>query len=169
MSDFTGHLGLTLYDDDQGRAVLRAADQPLWFVSPPLTYMVGSEDSGLRITVPSFHPEGLTQAEIEAAIAAGTAFVTDLGSIPKIAWSLGFSPSGPEAKAFVLHDYGYSRRGVDIAHQYRADGSLAPVSLDREQVDGLLLEAMGVLGINEGHARIIFDAVREFGAHGWGS
>ena len=169
MSAFTNHLGLILFDDDQGRAVMHATDQTLWFVNPPLTYYVGSEDSGARITVPSFDPTGLTEAEILAKFDDRTAFITDLGSTPRITWSLGFSPSGPEAKAFVLHDYGYRYKGENIGHRYRPDGTLGPVSYTREEVDGLLLEAMGVLGIDPHKARIIYDAVRLGGATGWGT
>lgn len=168
MSAFTGHLGLILYEDAKGRAILRE-HRTQFFCNPPLTYMVGSEDSGERITVPAYNPVGMTDAAVLAGILAGSIFITDLGSIPQVAWSLGFSPSGPEAKAFVLHDYGYARRGKDVGHRYRADGSLESVSYTRAQVDGLLLEAMGVLGCDPIKSRIIYDAVRLGGAKGFGS
>jgi hypothetical protein len=169
VSKFTNHLGLILYEDHDGRPVLRNGRVTQWFVDPPLTYMVGGEDSGERISVPAFNPVGLTELEILGALASGQAFVTDLGSIPQIAWSLGFTPSGPEAKAFVLHDYGYVRKGVAIGHRYGADGHLTPVNYSRSQVDGLLLEAMGVLGCDPHKSRLIYDAVRLGGAHAWGS
>lgn len=169
MSLFTNHLGLILYDDAAGHAMLRGNDQPLWFVDPPLTYRVGAEDSDLRITVPSFNPVGQSAERIRAGIAARSIFVTDLGSTPQIAWSLGFSPAGPEAKAFVLHDFGYAHRGVNIGHRFMPDGTLQPVSFDRAGVDGLLLEAMDALGVDPGKARIIHEAVRLGGAGGWGS
>lgn len=168
MSAFTNHLGLILYEDDRGRAITRHG-RTQWFLSSPLTYMVGSEDSGERITVPAYSPIGKTELEILGALASGTAFVTDLGSIPQIAWSLGFSPSGPEAKAFVLHDVCYARGGVDVGHRYGVDGHLNPVSYTRRQADNLLLEAMGVLGCDPVKSRLIFDAVRLGGAGGWGS
>lgn len=166
MSDFTNHLGLILYEDRQGRAIT-VHGRTQWFLSSPLTYLVASEESGERITVPSFNPIGKTDLEVLVALQAGQAFLTDLGSIPQIAWSLGFSPSGPEAKAFVLHDWGCRRRGRAVGYRYTADGHLVPVSYSGKRVDQLLLEAMLVTGCDPLKARTIYDAVRLGADHDW--
>lgn len=166
MSAFTTHLGLILYEDHRGRAVMNEG-RTQWFLSSPLTYMVGSEDSGERITVPAFNPIGKSELEILAALAMGTAFVTDLGSIPQIAWSLGFSPSGPEAKAFVLHDLGCARNGRNIGHRFVDGGGMVSVSYSGARVDELLLEAMLVVGCDPHKSRTIYDAVRLGANHDW--
>lgn len=168
MSAFTGHLGLILYEDHLGHPIMRGPVTQ-WFCWPPLTYMVGSEDSGERITLPAFNPVGHTELEILALLVAKKIMVSDLGSTPQVAWSLGYLPNGPESKAFYLHDYGYVMRGQNIGHRYNADGSVTPVSYTRKQVDDLLLEAMGVLGCDPGKSRLIYDAVRLGGAKAWGS
>lgn len=168
VSAFTGHLGLILYEDHLGRPVMRGPVTQ-WFCWPPLTYMVGSEDSGERITVPGFNPVGRSELEILALLASGQAFVSDLGSTPRIAWSLGFLPNGPESKAFLPHDYGYRMRGVNVGHRFNPDGSVTSISYTRKQMDDLLLEAMGVLGCDPGKSRIIYDAVRLGGAGAWGT
>lgn len=166
MSAFTNHLGLILYEDDRGHAITTHG-RTQWFLSSPLTYLVGSEDSGERITVPAFNPVGKTELEVLAALASGQAFLSDLGSIPQIAWSLGFSPSGPEAKAFVLHDLGCARKGRNIGYRYGADGHLTPVSYSGKRVDELLLEAMLVMGCDPKKSRTIYDAVRLGSNHDW--
>lgn len=168
MSLFTNHLGLILYENQAGHPVLRhGATQ--WFVNPPLTYMVGAEESGERITVPAFNPVGRSDMEILGLLAAERVFLSDLGSIPQIAWSLGFTPAGPEAKAFVLHDYGYLKKGLGVGYRYSGTGHLEAVDYTREHIDNLLLEAMLVVGADPGKARIIHEAVRIGGAHAWGT
>lgn len=58
-----------------------------WRLSKPLTYFVGSEDSGISVTV----PEG---------------FITDFASIPRGLWNL-FPRWGKHGHAAVVHDFLY--------------------------------------------------------------
>lgn len=158
MSRFTDHLGLILYEDRQGKAIL-SGPRTQWFVNPPLSYEVGALGSGEVITVPGMNPVGLTDAEILAALLARRIFISDLGSTPQITWSFGYAPNGPESKAFVLHDYNCQFKGIETGHRYNPDGTLTPVSYTCREVHDLLLESMLVVGIPEHHAHIIHRAV----------
>ena len=83
MSRFTAHLGLRLAERADGAPELTADGRCCWVVAAPLTYEVGALGSGETITVPS----GAT---------------TDLASIPRLAWSIGYPPDGPWLKAAVV-------------------------------------------------------------------
>lgn len=167
MSRFTSHLGLILYEDDRGRARMKEG-RTQWFVNPMLTYDVGEELSGETITVPAYDPAGKTDAEIIAALILGTIFLTDLGSIPQVAWSLGLSPAGEAAKAFVIHDRIYVMKGLNVGFRVDFAGDGEPVSYTRKQADDLLNEAMKVCGVPAWKRAIIYAAVRLGGANGWG-
>jgi hypothetical protein len=77
-------------------------------------------------------------------VPAGT--TSDGASIPQAAWSAGFAPFGPWWLACVCHDWLYrnTRR-------------------PREECDLILWEGMEALGVPITHAKIIYNAVREFG------
>jgi hypothetical protein len=142
VSRFTAHLGLVLIEDELGRPDLTADGRCQWFVVTPLTYEVGAENSGQSITV----PPGAT---------------TDLASIPRLVTNL-FPPDGPWVKAAVVHDDLY-RKGGDVQRR----GHPAPYT--RAEADGILREAMAVLGVGWLTRQIIWSAVRVGGAPGWGS
>lgn len=154
MSRFTSHLGLTLYENANGRPVLRDG-RSQWYLWSPLLYEVGAEGSGEIITVPAFNPEGKSDEEIVALFLTGLAFVTDLASIPWLVRGI-YPPDGPWAKAAVIHDYLYKTKGLG--------GRYA-----RAEADAIFYEAMGVLGVPEWRRRVIYTAVRVGGAKGWGS
>jgi len=84
-------------------------------------------------------------------VPAGT--VTDLASIP---WPVRafLPPDGPWAKAAVLHDHLYATKG---------EGRFG-----RKQADGVLREAMEVLGVPAWKRAIIYNAVRLGGGGSWG-
>jgi hypothetical protein len=158
MSAFKNHLGLILYEDRQGKAIL-SGPRTQWFVNPPLSYERGGVGSGEVFTVPGANPVGWTDAEILAALLARRIFISDLGTTPEITWSFGYAPNGPESKAFVLHDYGCANKGFEIGHRYNPDGSITPISCTCREVHDMLLEAMLVVGVKEHHARVIHEAV----------
>lgn len=143
MSRFTSHLGLQLIENADGDPLLTDDGRCQWAVAIPLSYDVGAEGSGETITVPA----GAT---------------TDLASIPRAAWSLGFPPDGPWLKAAVIHDNLYRRRGDVIRTGH-------PVTYTRAEADGILREAMGVLGVSTWERFVIWSAVRLGGAKSWGS
>jgi hypothetical protein len=72
--------------------------------------------------------------------------VTDFGSIPKPLWGI-ISPIGNATRAFVLHDFLYQVQ-----------------TYTRFKSDNILLEAMGVLGVNWLKRWTIYLGVR---AGGW--
>lgn len=153
MSRFTSHLGLVLYEDADGRPVLRDG-RSQWFLSEPLGYDVGAEGSGESIVVPATDFEHMTPLQITAALLAGTAFLTDLASIPRLVSGM-LPPDGPWAKAAVVHDYLYVTRGIGGRY-------------DRKRADDILKEAMAVLGVPAWKRQVIWMAVRVGGAGGWG-
>jgi Protein of unknown function (DUF1353) len=75
-------------------------------------------------------------------------FVTDLASIPRIAWDIYPPTSIP--KPSVLHDWLYSRQVVT-----------------RKQADDYLLEAMIATGVGMFKRQVIYRNVRAFGWVAW--
>lgn len=80
-------------------------------------------------------------------------FKTDLASIPRIAWNV-LPKSGRYDRAAVVHDFLYATAAGGIT---------------RGQADGVLSEAMGVLGVGAWTRRIIYTAVRVGGWKPWGA
>lgn len=145
MSRFTDHLGLILLENGKDQPETRDG-RSLWAVQTPLTYEVGAEGSGEAMTVPA-------------------GFVTDLASIPRPVWNL-FPPDGPWAKAAVIHDFLYFTHGTGLWHGRRGITRKAPYS--RAEADGILREAMAVLGVPAWQRFVIWSAVRIGGGSGWG-
>lgn len=139
MSEFIAHLGLQALEDARGRPVMREG-RCLWVLTSALIYVAGELGSGDVIQVPA-------------------GYTTDLASIPQFAWSLGFSPAGPWAKAAVVHDYLYTLTGK------LPDGRI----YKRAQADKILDQAMASLGVPAWRRSIIWAAVRLGGKGGWGS
>lgn len=86
-------------------------------------------------------------------VPAGT--LTDLASVPRLAWSL-FPPDGVWLEAAVIHDYLYATKGLNGVWS-------------RKEADDLFLEAMKELGVNKLDRTCIYRAVRLGGSFGWGS
>lgn len=148
MSRFTDALDLQLVEQPNGDPKLTANGRCQWRVMEPLIYDVGAEGSGETITVP-----------------AGA--LTDLASIPRFAWSLGFPPDGAWAKAAVVHDFLYKTRGACRLGTACWRTRIKPYS--RAEADEVLREAMAVLGVPSWQRFVIWLAVRLGGASGWGS
>lgn len=148
MSRFTDALDLQLVERANGDPLLTGSGRCEWKVIEPLVYDVGAESSGEAITVP-----------------AGA--LTDLASIPRFAWSLGFPPDGAWAKAAVVHDFLYKTRGACTLNGAVWRTREAPYV--RAEADRILREAMGVLGVPAWQRFVIWAAVRFGGARGWGS
>lgn len=116
---------------------LRYVDGEWWDVIAELPYHVGGEDSDEVIIVP-----------------AGSR--TNLGSIPRPAWSFIGHPAGKYAPACVIHDETY---------QYPANGVDWPRS--RRRCDQIFLEGMQVLGVRWWRRSAMYFAVRVGGRKGW--
>ncbi|MFZ5719182.1 MAG: DUF1353 domain-containing protein [Pseudomonadota bacterium] len=155
MSRFTSHLDLRLLEYSDGSPLVRDG-LCLWHGTSPLVWEHGRIGSGRFIIVPAFHPGGLTDRQLRwiaegKAVAPG---VTDLLSIPpEFRWL--FSPSGPAAKAGVLHDYLYKTRGL-YGHYSRAE------------CDAIFHDAMIAVGVPPLQAWTLYQAVRAGGGRGWG-
>lgn len=77
-------------------------------------------------------------------------FHTDFASVPRFLWSF-LPPDGQYTQAAVLHDYLYQSR-----------------IRTRKRSDELFLEAMEVLGVDEGTRNIMYFFVRLFGFKAYG-
>jgi hypothetical protein len=151
VSAFTNHLGLVEFDDAEGRAIPTKDGRSQWWVAGPpfLSYEVGSEGSGESITVPGREWQ----------------FHTDLGSIPRAAWSLGFPPDGIGAKAFVIHDFLCDTLGTGIWRGQKWITRSRPYT--SHEAAEILHEALLVCGVDDRHAGMIRAAVL-VGGPKWG-
>lgn len=139
---FTGKLVLVLLDD-RSHPSLRAG-RSLWALQRPLTYAPGG--AGETITVPA-------------------GFVTDLASIPRLAWTL-LPPDGPWVKAAVVHDFLYDTNGGGVWKGHPS-GVTRATPYTRAESDGILREAMADRGVDGWRRNIIWAAVRVGGGGGW--
>ena len=149
MSRFTGHLGLEPLEDENGLPILTDDGRTQWkALAPPLIYDVGELGSGEEITF----PPGAT---------------TDLGSIPRPAWSLGFSPDGPGVKIFVIHDFLYHTGGTCEFEGTTYRTRETPYT--RKEADDILREGLKILNVGSIRRALIWSAVRLGGSSGWKS
>lgn len=147
MSRFTeSQLQLVLIDAPDGRAETKGG-RCTWRLAAPIAYDVGAEGSGETITVPA----GAT---------------TDFASVPRLAWTL-FPPDGPWLKAAVVHDLLYRTRGTCWWDGFNGRTRAKPYT--RAEADGILREAMQVLGVSAFARGVIWSAVRLGGAGSWGT
>ena len=145
MSRFTDHLGLRLLEQPNGDPVLTEDGRCQWMLEDPLTYDLSPS---VAITVPAGAP-------------------TDLASIPRFAWSIGFPADGPWTKAAVIHDFLYRTRGTCRWNlRLCVTGRKRPFT--RAESDAILRDAMKVLGVGAWQRLVIWLAVRLGGASGWG-
>ena len=112
----------------------------LWRTEREFSYSVGKEFSGDKITVPRY-------------------FLTDLASVPWPA-SMLIPKSGQFNQSAILHDFLYHIRGK-ISEPYNLK------ERSRSEVDQILLEAMGVLGVNWFKRQLMYRAVRIGGGISW--
>lgn len=86
--------------------------------------------------------------------------VTDLASIPRLAWSL-LPPDGAWTLPAAFHDACYRLRG-DVARINH------PAPLTRSEADRMFLDGMKSVGVSALKRAAIYGAVRAGGAGGWG-
>lgn len=102
------------------------------------------------VCAPFLYQSDLLKGIVEVPIRT----TTDLASIPWIIRGL-IPKSGKYNKAAVLHDAGY--RGNLVTE----DG--LRINLIKELCDSLFLEVMGVVGVSPVLAKLMYQAVKEFG------
>src|SRR5665213_611624 len=91
------------------------------------------------------------QDEILGLIKALKYFITDVGSVPRIAWSI-IPPVGPATLGYVIHDWLYSTQ-----------------SCTRAQADDCLLRLMKQFGVGYASRYSVYWALRTFGQFAWES
>lgn len=145
MDRFSGKLVLVLLDD-KTHGALRDG-RSLWAVHQGISYK--------------------TSIGGEATITVPPGFVTDLASIPRLAWSV-YPPDGPWVKAAMVHDFLYGTGGTGVWKGHaRSITRAAPYT--RAEADDILREAMENRGVGIVKRNVIWSAVRAGGAGGWGS
>lgn len=146
MSQFIGDLTLKVMLGPGDKPVPTTNGRVQWYgCPPPMAYI---DPEGWRITFAPGEP-------------------TDLGSIPQFAWSLGFSPDGEGAEAFVIHDQGYKTKGTHVVNG--ATFRTRPTPYTRAEHDAMLLDGLKLCGVSVLRRSLIWAAVRIGGAGGWGS
>ena len=122
-------------------------DRPQRFTAP-LVLTPDPAGRGYRTTAAFSFDIGFKGSALTITVPAG--FQTDLATVPRFLWWL-FPPHDPHcAAAAVLHDYLYSWRSPEGE------------AFDRATADGILLEAMRILGVPEWRAIAMFIAVRMY-------
>lgn len=144
MDRFSGKLVLVLLDDKDHPSIHDG--RSLWAIQRELTYRTDIGGAA-TITVPP-------------------GFVTDLASIPQLAWSL-YPPDGPWVKAAIIHDFLYGTGGTGQWLDHPS-GLSRPTPYSREEADDILREATASRGVGLVKRNVIWSAVRVGGAAGWG-
>jgi hypothetical protein len=144
VSRFLGRLSMAVATGPDSRPVATADGRALWDLTDNLAYETGD---GEMITAPA-------------------GFRTDLGSIPQLAWSLGFSPDGEGAPAFVIHDLLYFTAGSGMVRGKLCITRERPYT--RAEADGVLRAALADCGVSLIRRNAMYQAVRLGGAAGWG-
>lgn len=94
-----------------------------------------------------------------------TGFDTDYASVPRALWGL-YPPDGDYTPAAVIHDALYWHQATAEPTEANLDvGHVRTVC--REVADRVFLEAMEALAIPAARRRILYRAVRLFGARAW--
>lgn len=123
---------------------LEYIDGRVWKLTSPFDYHLGS-------------PTGLDFVRIPAG------FLTDFASVPRFFWRI-FPPTGQYGKAAVVHDWLYQNRVVIVEWP---DGHKTTRLVERSEADGVLYEAMGVLGVDRFTRWGIYAGVRVGGWVAW--
>ena len=126
---------------------LKYIDGRSWEVTKEFDYLVDYEDKDTTIRVPK-------------------GFVTDFASVPRVFWTIGFSPTGKHGKAAVVHDYLYVVGGKPPC-PIKTPHYSCPV-FTKADADRIFLEAMEVLGVNWLQRRLMYRMVRWFGRGNFG-
>lgn len=99
-------------------------------------------------------------------ITVGTGATTDLGSVPQLAWSLGFPPDGVGVRAYLVHDLLYRTKGTCAWTGFTWRTRKQPYT--RAEADAILRRGLIACGVPEWRAWAIWSAVRAGGWTGWG-
>ena len=110
---------------------------------------ISPQDDGVHWTVKSAFDYDVGEVGSGDTIEVPVGFVTDLGSVPQILWNL-IPPIGKPLRGYVLHDWLYFQQ-----------------ARSRAKSDGILLEAMGVAGVNWFKRWTIYLGVRSGGWIAW--
>jgi hypothetical protein len=102
---------------------------------------------------------------LNGALTVPTGFVTDFGSIPRIAWPF-IAKNGPWDAGTVFHDWLYENLGKVRVYQSWLD-SWQELELTRKDADMVLLEFMEFMKVEEMAKTEIYRAVRTFGRSHW--
>ena len=103
-------------------------------------------------------------------------FVTDIASVPRLAWSLtGIKPDGLQRAAAVVHDLLYQWRGlpqlpagiVQVFDEGVQEWRDADKRWTREQCDQMFRQIMSEAGESPWRVNVMFWAVRMFGGVAW--
>lgn len=121
MSDFTQFSAVEQLQYDAAASKERGKDY--WRLALGYRYYIGALGSDRYIDVP-------------------TGFLTDGATIPRALWWL-LPPMGEYSQATTLHDYLCSTYEITTV----VDGVPTRVSITRKEIDGILCEAMDVLGV----------------------
>jgi hypothetical protein len=146
VGQFLTQLTLLVYADAGGRPITRGG-RSLWRGgSPELVYERGELGSRELLTFPR-------------------GCITDLGSIPRVAWSLE-PPDGLGVEPYAIHDMLYGSAGSGMVNGRRC--ITREKSYTRAEADEILKEALQAVGVPAVHRYAIWAAVRIGGASGWG-
>jgi len=107
-----------------------------------------------RVTAELLKPFRYDPGSGEGPIEAPAGFVTDFASVPWGLWNLE-PPLGDAAKAAVVHDYLYASSGLSGR-------------FSRARADGLFRQALADSGVPAWKRFVLWAAVRQGGAGGWG-
>ncbi|MEP9351258.1 DUF1353 domain-containing protein [Xanthobacter sp. KR7-225] len=140
---FGGKLVLVLLDNKYAPSIRNG--RSLWALRDDLSYRPSNGDDVITVRKGS---------------------VTDLTSVPRLAWML-IPPDGPWVKAAVVHDYLYRTRGTGIIwNQPSSHTRATPYS--RAEADWILRDALENRGVGWLRRNIIWAAVRVGGCRSWG-
>lgn len=136
MSTFTRFSAIEQLQYNKAASVLNNKD--LWNTIPGFRYYIGSEGSDRYVDVE-------------------TGFITDGATIPRILWWV-LPPMGEYSQACTLHDklcrtYQITQVINGVPHQ---------VSVTRKEIDAILDEALGVLGVTPWKHQAIMIGVNSY-------
>lgn len=113
----------------------------------------------------------------QARLTIKKGFITDVASVPRIFWSLGYSPDGMYRGAALIHDLLYQLEGRvrGDSERYRYEEyniaeqkwEIKPRVFNRKDCDEIFKQAMIALGVFGARAWVMHKAVNIFGALAW--
>lgn len=128
----------------------------LYILLEPFVYQWTDEESGntYRIVVPQ-------------------GFITDLASVPRVFWAIGYLPSGLHQDAAILHDWAYMHQGDFPTGSFQKLVGVVwanvPTVWSRDECDRLFLRVMKERGTRERKRWLMYQAVHLFGGMAWRS